>query len=73
MFAEMLKTDEEMALIRESQEDQRNERVVAKHKQKRESRAPAPSNPTARPGVSMKPRRDQKKESAESAGRKSEL
>lgn len=66
MFAEMIKTDEQMERIRDSLEEQRRkkERVVAKNKQKREVKEQPQTKKQVRPGVSMKPKRNQKKELA---------
>lgn len=66
MFAEMIKTDEQMERIRQSLEDQRKkkERVIAKNKQKREVKEQPQTKKQVRPGISMKPKKNQKKELA---------
>jgi rRNA-processing protein EBP2 len=62
MFAEMVKTDEQMDRIRESlsEQAQRKEQAIAKSQQKKDMKKPPPPKAKPRPGVSMKPIRDSK-------------
>lgn len=71
MFVEMLKSEEQMAHIREDLEEQRKkkERIMAKNKQKREvkSHVISKEKKQIRPGISLKPKKNQKKELANRA------
>jgi rRNA-processing protein EBP2 len=73
MFAEMVKTDEQMDRIRESltEHAQRKEQAIAKSQQKKDLKKPPPPQTKSRPGVSMKPHRDpkqRKRDRSKSAG-----
>lgn len=65
MFAEMVKSDERMQRIRDELEDQQKnkERIMGKNKQARVAKVQPMDKQKARPGISMKPKKQGRKPS----------
>jgi hypothetical protein len=63
MFAEMMKSEAQMERIRDSLSDQKEkkEKMIARQQQKKDQKKKDKPKPKQRPGVSMKPRKEQPK------------